>query len=34
MTDEACYSGELSGDEEADALIFHIAMAEPLTKLK
>lgn len=34
MTNEDANFGELSGDEDNDALVFHILITEPLTKLK
>lgn len=34
MNDEDMNSGELSGDDDNDALVFHILITEPLTKLK
>lgn len=34
MNDEDINSGELSGEEDSDALVFHILITEPLTKLK
>lgn len=34
MTDEEMHSGDVSGEEDGDALVFHILITEPLTKLK
>lgn len=34
MNEEDANSGEASNDEDSDALIFHIMINEPLTKLK
>lgn len=34
MNDDEGNSGNASGDEDNDALIFHIMINEPLTKLK
>lgn len=34
MNEEDVNSGDISGEEDSDALVFHILITEPLTKLK